>query len=280
MLHVKRMCAEDFLFAVQLANTMNWNMAIEDFEFATQLEPNGCFVLFSNDERIGIATSVSYGEVGWFGNFVIKESFRQKNAGALLLQHSIAYLKRSGATTIGLYAYPQLTGYYNRFGFKSDATYSVFQGKVTKQLSHSQPQLKKIEKQDIAAIMAFDNRYFHGCREKLLSPILKEKGNVGYITLDEQGISGYCTATVYSNAAAIGPLMSRKNTDSAVPLLQIVLGKLEKYDVFACAPTEENALIEILIKSGLQEQFRVTRMFLGPPITENCIYMPESLERG
>ena len=40
------MSSADFQFATDLANTMNWNMATEDFEFMTSLEPEGCFVAF------------------------------------------------------------------------------------------------------------------------------------------------------------------------------------------------------------------------------------------
>jgi hypothetical protein len=39
MFHVEKMKVDDFSFAVQLANTMNWNMAVEDFEFMAKLEP-------------------------------------------------------------------------------------------------------------------------------------------------------------------------------------------------------------------------------------------------
>ena len=33
------MRADDFMFATNLANTMDWNMATEDFEFMASLEP-------------------------------------------------------------------------------------------------------------------------------------------------------------------------------------------------------------------------------------------------
>ena len=71
MFNVKNMQVSDFPFAVQLANTMNWNMTIKDFEFMLKLEPQGCFVLLHNKERVGIATIVTFGKVGWFGNFIV-----------------------------------------------------------------------------------------------------------------------------------------------------------------------------------------------------------------
>ncbi|MGE5533230.1 MAG: hypothetical protein ACM3UN_02645, partial [Bacillota bacterium] len=68
MFQVRTMLAKDFLFATKLANTMNWNMAKEDFEFMSSLEPEGCFVLFDGSKKLGIATCISYGKIGWFGN--------------------------------------------------------------------------------------------------------------------------------------------------------------------------------------------------------------------
>jgi hypothetical protein len=82
MFRVEQMNPEDFPFAVKLSNTMNWNMTVEDFELALELEPEGCFILQDGSERFGIATTVSFGKVGWFGNLIVKEEARRKGAGA------------------------------------------------------------------------------------------------------------------------------------------------------------------------------------------------------
>jgi len=39
-------------------------------------------------------------------------------------------------------------------------------------------------------------------------------------------------------------------------------------------------LLKVLSKVGFKEDFGVARMFLGPAVAKNCIYMAESLERG
>ena len=77
MFHAEKMKPIDFPFAVELANTMNWNMSEGDFEFMLELEPDGCFVLFSSGKPIGIATCINYGKGGWFGNLFIKEEHRK-----------------------------------------------------------------------------------------------------------------------------------------------------------------------------------------------------------
>ena len=112
MFKVKTMRTKDHAFATQLANTMNWNMAPEDFQFMSLLEPEGCFVLFDGSKRVGIATCVSYGKVGWFGNLIVQEDYRHRGAGRILVTHAVDYLHDKGTQTIGLYAYPHLTSFY------------------------------------------------------------------------------------------------------------------------------------------------------------------------
>jgi len=281
MFHVEKMRVVDFQFAVQLANTMDWNMAVEDFEFATKLEPGGCFVTFRGSERAGIATCVSFGRIGWFGNLVVAEAQRRRGAGALLVQTAIGYLQSRGAETIGLYAYPYLIGFYKRFGFKPDVDYLVLQGKTASPVTAETAQLQKAKKQDASAIIDFDSQCFGANRKKLLEPILLDKDNLCYVAFDNHGVAGYCAATVYSETAAIGPLMCHRNRgDATVALLQTVLSKVEHRDVFICVPSEEKALLNLLFNAGLKEKFRVTRMFLGNTTAKGCTYIAESLERG
>jgi ribosomal protein S18 acetylase RimI-like enzyme len=281
MFHVEEMEVDDFLFAVQLANTMDWNMAVEDFEFMAKLEPKGCFVLFHGSERVGIATSVSFGKVGWFGNLIVKEGYRKKGAGAFLVKHAVDYLKSTGVETTGLYAYPQLIEFYKNFGFKPDVDFLVFQGKAVSSVTEGTLQLREAKKQDIPALIDFDCQCFGAHRKKLLEPILLNAGNLCYVSVDNHEIIGYCAAKVYDEMAELGPLLCRQNrVDIAVTLLKTILGKLRNLDVFTCVPTEETTLLETLFKAGFRENFRVTRMFLGPAVAKNCTYIAESLERG
>jgi len=279
MFHVKPMRTGDFLFATKLANTMNWNMATEDFEFMASLEPEGCFVVFQGSERLGIATSISFVKVGWFGNLIVKENTRNKGAGTLLVKHAVNYLQSKGVKTIGLYAYPHLISFYSNLGFKREEDFSVLHAEALDSLPAET--LPKIGTQQIQAVAEFDSRCFGGNRKKMLESIILEKDNLSYYLAESDEVVGYVAAKVYEKMAEIGPLICQAgHVNSAVSLLKAVLGKLRGLSVYAVLPKKEFALADMLLSVGFKEDFCVSRMFLGQAVSKNCIYMAESLERG
>jgi GNAT superfamily N-acetyltransferase len=279
MFRVEQMKPEDFLFAVELSNTMNWNMTVEDFELASKLEPEGCFILQEGSERLGIATTVSFGKVGWFGNLIVKEEVRRKGAGSFMLEHALDYLKGRGVETVGLYAYEHLVEFYKRFGFKVEEEFLVLQGEpaslVTAEI------LEKTQERDVQAIIEFDGKCFGACRTKLLEHILLDKSNRCYVSADGDNIAGYGAAKIFGNMAEVGPLVCRKgHVDDALIILESILSQLKGVNVFMCVPSKEKLLLDWLSEAGLRRDFQVARMFLGPAIAANCLYVAESLERG
>jgi hypothetical protein len=280
MFHVKKMKADDFPFAVQLANTMNWNMTPEDFEFMTKLEPNGCFVLLHGQERSGIATTISFGKAGWFGNLVVKEKFRWEGAGKLLIKHSVDYLKNKGVETIGLYAYPRLVKFYESVGFESDIEFLVLKGNTDFPFA-AQEGVKAVKRQDIPKIIGFDCRCFGADRQKLLEAILLDTGNLCYLSTENDEVTGYVAAKVHGRISEVGPLMCSVNHEKkAVSLLKTILGRLNCLEVFMYIPEKETMLLKMLYETGFKEDFRVVRMFLGSAVAKNCVCIAESLERG
>jgi len=279
MFRVERMAPEDFPFAVQLSNTMNWNMTLEDFELAMSLEPEGCFLLFQDSKRVGITTTVSFGKMGWLGNLIVREEYRRKNTGGLLVNRAVDYLSRKGVGTIGLYAYPHLVAFYEHFGFKLDKDFSVLRGEPV--FPSPINALKKIQEEFIPSVIAFDSKCFGANRAKLLESMFFSGKNLCYGLIDNEEVKGFAAAKLYDRMADIGPIVCKENgVDDAKLLLGNLLAKLPGLKVSICVPRNENALLKQLFASGFQEDFIVSRMFLGPKVTAKCIYSPESLERG
>ena len=279
MLQAKPMRARDFPFATKLANTMNWNMATEDFEFMTSLEPDGCFVAFQGSKHVGLATSISFGKVGWFGNLIVKEKYRNKGVGSFLVKHAVNYLRSKGVKRIGLYAYPHLVGFYSGLGFERDEDFFVLYADALGALTSKA--LAVVGTHQVASVEAFDSICFGGDRKRLLESIILEKGNLCYYVPEGDKVIGYAAATVYKKMAWVGPLICRKNdVDAAVLLFKAILANLAGKSVYVVLPKKETALTHTLLSVGFKEDFCVSRMFLGKVASKNCIYVAESLERG
>jgi ribosomal protein S18 acetylase RimI-like enzyme len=280
MFQIKLMRSEDFVFATELTNTMDWNMAIEDFQFMSYLEPCGCFVLFDDSQPIGMATCNSYGKVGWFGNLIVREEYRSKGAGSQLVKHAIGFLQGKGVETIGLYAYPNLIGFYRNLGFRYDEIFSMQQSTNLKK-TLSLETLSIVGTKHFQQIAEFDRKCFGGDRQKLLESIILQKNNLSYHISKNDEVIGYLAATVYEKMAWIGPLICQENNlYAAITLLKEGLSKLTGSNVYLALPKKEIALADILSTAGFKEDFCVARMFFGPKTVKNCIYLAESLERG
>ncbi|MEM2147905.1 MAG: GNAT family N-acetyltransferase [Candidatus Bathyarchaeia archaeon] len=275
------MSVEDIEFAVQITDTMNWNLTEQDFKFMLDLEPEGCFVLIHDSERIGAATAISFDEVGWIGNVIVDEKHRGKGAGSTLLKHAMHFLIKKGARTIGLYAYSATVNFYTQLGFKRNSEFTVLNGKVKALPIKETSYIQKTDSSHLQKIIDFDRFYFGASRGKLLKKISSQKGNLCYCYVDNGEILGYAMAKVYGWYAEIGPLVCRREKSLVAPLLlHTVLNKLDGCEVSVCLPKKEKKLVDMLLNAGLIEGFDVVRMSYEPLAFKDCVYIAESLERG
>jgi GNAT superfamily N-acetyltransferase len=273
------MSAEDFSFAVRLTDTKNWGFIEEDFRFITELEPDGCFTLFDDSERIGIVTSISFEKMGWLGTLIVEEKHRRKGAASQLVNHIINYLTGKGAETVGLYSYMDAMRFYGKFGFKYDSTFTVLEGKAFK--SQVKLNIKEAKSEDLQRIVEYDSSCLNASRKKLLEAIFRKVKSLCYFYAEHEQVRGYVVAKVYDGLAEVGPLIcNRECGEVAIDLIKTVFNKINGYQATLCIPKRESTIKDFLVKFGFSERFDVARMFLKPASLKDCIYVAESLERG
>lgn len=279
MFQIRNLTSADYGFALQLANTMNWNMAAEDFAYMASLEPNGSFLLLENLKPVGIASCISYGKVGWFGNLIIDPASRKKGAGSMLVHHAIDYLHTKGVETVGLYAYPHLNDFYGKIGFKADIDFALLKADKIAPIEASG--VHRIEEENLARIASFDSQFFGSQRARLIESIVFEEGNAGYYASERGHVAGFAAATIYSSMAWLGPLTCYPGRyDLVGKLVSSILAKTVGRSVYTVAPKTDQVLLDLFSSLGFKEEFTVTRMFNGVNLAKNCIYLAESLERG
>ena len=273
------MSAEDFAFAINITDPVGWDLTEADFAFMLKLEPEGCFVLLDDSEKVGIATTVSFGQVGWFGNLIVRDDKRKKGGGSLLVNHALKYLTAKKVKTVGLYAYPNKIPFYTKLGFKYDSDFTVLKGKGIS--SPVVADVSEAERHDLEQIVDFDQKCFGASRRKVLESILLNPANLCYIVLEDKQLLGFAATKVYDKTAELGPVVcSRGRSDIAISLINAALNRLKGSEVSLCIHRRETSILDTLMKCGFRESFRVSRMFFGPPVTKDCIYVAESLERG
>ncbi|MEM2111356.1 MAG: GNAT family N-acetyltransferase [Candidatus Bathyarchaeia archaeon] len=279
MFHVKKMSPNDFDFAVCLTDTMNWELIQEDFEFMKNLEPDGCFTLFYDSEKVGITTTISYGKVGWIGDVIVHEAYRGKGGGSLLIKSAIDYLVGKGAETVGLYSYVYQVPFYEKHDFEISDKFIVMQGKG---FSNSRKaNVRKVEENDHQQIIDLDKSFFGTSRNKLLRSLLNNQNNLCYVSTNHERLICFAIAKVYGYSSELGPLVCRRKYESvAIDLLKFLLNRLKNHDVYLYVPEKEIEIINLLSEHNFKEKFHVVRMFRGKPLKSDLIYLAESLERG
>jgi len=279
MFHVEKMFPKDFEFAARLSNTMNWDASEEDFEFNAKLEPEGCFVLYSDSEKVGITTAISFDQVGWLGNVIVSEEHRGKGGGLLMVEKAMEYLTNKGVKTIGLYSYVDRIPFYAKQGFRFDSKFVVMKGKGFSRSTKAH--VRAFTANDEQLIFDMDRLCFGGSRSRLLEPILNDPANLCYVRADTGQLFGFAVAKVIDEVSEVGPLVCRReHSDVATDLLFTILSKLEGCEVSLCIPEKEAGILKLLKQHGFREHLILARLFRGTPIINDYIYIAESLERG
>ncbi len=279
MFCVKNMLSEDLDFAVRITDQMGWNYAKEDFKFMMEIEPRGCFILRNASKKVGMATAVCFGRIGWLGNVIVDKNCREKGAGSLLVNRAIEYLMGKDTEAIGLYAYIDKIPFYKRLGFKYDSEFLVLGGRGFS--SRGRSDIRRIRKHHIRQVIDFDSYCLGALRKKSVEPILLNSANTSHFCIEDEKISGYAASKVFEETVELGPLVCEKGqNDVAVDLIRANLNDLEGVNVSVCLPKKETKILRVLSQNGFKEKFRVARMFYGSPGIKDCIYVAESLERG
>ncbi|MDR2699713.1 MAG: GNAT family N-acetyltransferase [Nitrososphaerota archaeon] len=276
------MSVRDYGFAVDLANTMDWGMDVTDFAFNQSLEPDGCLTLLDGAVPVGIATCVSFGKVGWFGNFIVNLECRRQGAGRLLLDHAVKYLQGRGVETIGLYAYPCLEDYYGKFGFKTDNLSSLTVMHNSNVQTCICSSIDFGVQPDFSVLTRFDSEFFGADRSRLLrSILLQEKFSLYCASFVGKEMVGYILSKTWGPIAEVGPLVCHPDRlDMALELLKVMLQRLVNRPVTLYLPQNQGLLEAFLLTVGFRKSFSLSRMFLGESKIQSGVCLAESLERG
>jgi len=280
-LRIRRMRAGDFDFAARLSNVESWDNSSDDFRRILRVQPGGSFVATEKKRRVGIVTTISYGILGWIGNVVVSRRYRKLGIGSWLVKHAILHLRKKGARTIGLFSYKRNLPFYQRLGFKIDASYLRLVGKG-RALTSEGP--KSIHTKDFKRILTYDRKCLRHHRDRLLRELFGRFRDSSFVTLRDGEVLGYIVGKNYGTTCEIGPwLCSRKEISIAMGLLRAVLNASIGKPVEITVPGTNRQALRLLRNHGFEDQGSVVRMYYGDRAgltDDRYIFAAESLEKG
>lgn len=265
-MQIRTMCPDDFAALVALTDKEQWHYRVPDFEEMHRLEPEGCFVGVDGDCIVALATTISYGEVGYIGNVVIEKKMRRKGLGQRIMERAGGYLKGTGVSTVRLYSYQHSVKFYEALGFSRDANVLLYlspEGAATE--SNVAKETTRVTSpttpSNASSIYRFDCDCFGANRSRRLEPSITSPTGRGFVTSASDNIDGYILFSPSSHGVELGPCVC-VDSEAFKELIGAVLSIASGPAIIA-VPAENTAAQGVLEKMGFSQKGFITGMHTG-----------------
>jgi predicted N-acetyltransferase YhbS len=257
-MEIRVMTQEDIPFATDITDREGWGYAQDDFRQILLLDPEGCFVAFDGDRRIGMLTTVNYGKTAWIGNVVTESYRRGEGIGSKIVLHAVEHLKKIGVRNVALYSYLDSISFYKRMGFKESFRVSRFTGPSPDSDGRG---ANRTTESDLQKIVDFDQGFFPGNRYGLLKLMLMRSPTY-FLHVGDEVTLGYIAGFCSPKACEIGPWVCHPDhPDIARDLLEDCLSALESDTTSLGIPNENTTAMRIIEREGFAKDFEVVGMF-------------------
>ncbi|MFQ5909291.1 MAG: GNAT family N-acetyltransferase [Thermoplasmata archaeon] len=258
MIDIRRMTQEDFSFAVALTDREGWGYVEEDFERLLSYEPEGCFVAEYEKRPIGLTTTTSYGRIGWIGNVMVEERFRETGVGRRLVQASVEYLMNAGVRTVHLTSYMNIIHFYEGLGFQTEFLISSMSVDTR---GFDSSKCGVADEASLNRITALDASFFGGDRSRIIRRMWRDFPRLLLVTEDSLG---YVIATCTEKSCEIGPLVVESGSQHAAEqLLRGILSTVSANKARIFVPHANQSALKLVKSLGFEEDFKTMRMRYG-----------------
>lgn len=276
MLAISVMAENDISFATGLATGEEWGYLEEDFRRLMHFEPEGCFVAWKGDERVGVITTTTYGDYAFLGSLIVKEEERGRGIGKSLMKHAMNYLLGKGVKTIELDGEFLAIPWYRRLGFRDKYLSLRFKGEGggygNAGLSYS-PEMAE-------EIVHFDREKTGLSRERIIGKLLEEFGDSAYV-IRRRRVAAYAIVRPRAGGELIVGPMVAENERVAESLLHSVIGKHTGKILHVGVPETNRDAVRILLNAGFKYLEPSLRMYRGERKNyEGNVYGIISPEKG
>jgi GNAT superfamily N-acetyltransferase len=196
---------DDLEFATSLTAEEGWYYTPRELEVMLAIDPDGSFI-YEDKERLGFATSVTYGTTGVLGHLVVSRKGRGRKIGESLLRATIDHMKSKGTRSVILYATHEAVRLYERHGFSTRAEISCVHLHLEDiHRSRRSPDCVPMNASDLPEVVDIDEGQF-GDNRKALIDVLYREGQQHAFKIERDGrIAGYIMGRHDHEGYDLGP---------------------------------------------------------------------------
>lgn len=263
MLRIRAMREADILFAIRLSNQENWGITRGDLTRILHLDPRGSLIAVIGTERVGLATTASYGRtLGWIGNVIVDRKYRGRHIGQALVRTAVRYLQGQGIEHVALYCFNDNVKFYRKLGFKEDVSFIRLQRKP-KPLPYvlTTPPRGRLPLRDV---FRTDKKAFGADRSRLIRSLLRTRGGWYEGNSSNRSAISFLLVKKYKEMYEFGPWVCIKPTENSPrELLQLAMSKAAKKTIEVSCLSNHRLSLRLLQENGFIVVNNGHRMFLG-----------------
>lgn len=248
----------DFNFIIGLAALENIKYSKKDLKRIIDFEPEGCFIALDGEQRLGIVTTITYGNVGWIGNLFVERSTRRRGTGTKLVKEALEYMQKKDVKIPKLYCFPNRVAFYRKLGFKTEINVQVMVGKGRKT---SFSEVNELSEDTLNEILPLDKKIFGADRSHLLHRLQQEFPKNCFSAYHKKKLVGYIMANGSEDEFELGPwvCLPKYQNRYGEQLLKAGINSLDKKIIDLSTPLN-NKMKEILVINGFKKQGIAVRM--------------------
>ncbi len=256
---IRNIKPSDFNFIIVLAELENIRYSKKDLNRIIDFEPDGCFIALDGERRLGIVTTITYGNVGWIGNLLVEKSTRRRGTGTNLIREALEYMQKKDVKVPKLYCFPKRIPFYRRLGFKPEINIQVMTMKG-KKISFSE--VKQLSEEALHEILLLDKKIFGADRSRLLCRIHQEFPENCFAAYHKKKLVGYIMASGSEDEYELGPwiCLPKYQNRYAEQLLRAGINSLDSKKIDLSTPLHNRITENILPKYDLRKQGMAVRM--------------------
>lgn len=268
----------DVDYAKSLTDIEQWGHQESDFKRLVEMDPQGCFVAWDGDERVGIATTISYGEYAFLGNIIVEKQRRGGSIGPRLMKHAVDYLDRKGMKTIELDGVLSAVAMYRRMGFR-DKYYSLRLARKPQSQYHALAALSRCP-EPLPTLADFDYQETGIRRQALISSIAGQFPETTFC-FSAPRLEAYGVVRERSHGAfAVGPLVAH-DPGACSKIVREIVAVFGDKQLTIGVPEVNKAAVRIMLHHDFHYGAPSMRMYRGQSIAyEEHIYGIVSADVG